>query len=96
MVFCSGWVVVVGRTSANWWQYVVCNPERLSNDEILRLLVFIPLHHLRRIALGLFSFLCFPLPSPHRIHRYRETSSSSSSFSDDSDNSDEDSGSHTD
>ncbi|KAL0903655.1 hypothetical protein M5K25_028047 [Dendrobium thyrsiflorum] len=94
MVFYCGWVVMVARASAYWWQSIACNPERLSSDDVLNLLCCLPLYHLRRLSLRLFSFLCVPYNLPHR-RRYRILSydqySSSSSSSDDSDSDHEDS-----
>ncbi|KAG6520020.1 hypothetical protein ZIOFF_017049 [Zingiber officinale] len=89
MVFHAGWVGAVARLSAEACQYVACNPERLSSDEALELIFCLPLRHLRRLAICIFSFLCFPPffpddPRPHLRRRrfaFRYTLSSSSSSS---------------
>ncbi|CAL9204704.1 unnamed protein product [Musa hybrid cultivar] len=89
MVFNAGWVAAVARVSAEACQYVACNPERLSSEEVLDLLFCLPLRHLRGFALCLFSFLCFPpfLSDDLRRNRlyYLGSSSSSSSSSDEYD-----------
>lgn len=88
MVFRSGWVAGAARASAELSQYVACNPERLSGEEVLRLLCCLPLRHLLRLASSVLSFLCFPtlllhLRRPRATRRVvlllRSTSSSSSS-----------------
>ncbi|XP_020095151.1 uncharacterized protein LOC109714856 [Ananas comosus] len=92
MVFRSGWVAGAARASAELSQYVACNPERLSGEEVLHLLCCLPLRHLLRLASSVLSFLCFPTISPALLlHRpratrrvvllLRSTSSSSSSSS---------------
>ncbi|KAL6506057.1 hypothetical protein OROMI_031627 [Orobanche minor] len=77
MVFNSPLVVGVAKVSANACQYIACNPERLSTDEVLHLLFCFPFQQFRRFAFCLCSFFCFPpLGNPFL------TSSSSSSSSD--------------
>ncbi|CAL9086123.1 unnamed protein product [Musa textilis] len=91
MVFNAGWVTAVARASAEACQYVACNPERLSSEEVLDLLCCLPLRHLRRLAICVFSFFCVPpsLPDEPRIrgrryaYRYSLSSSSASSSSSD-------------
>ncbi|KAL0916830.1 hypothetical protein M5K25_014373 [Dendrobium thyrsiflorum] len=94
-MFSGGWMVMVARASADWSQSLACNPDRLTNDELLHLLLYLPLRHLRRFALCLFSFFCLPDPNPRRrqirVYYYMSSSSSSSS-----DYSDEDEDSHSD
>ncbi|KAJ0966286.1 hypothetical protein J5N97_027424 [Dioscorea zingiberensis] len=85
MVFNSAWVARVATLSADLCQYIACNPQRLSSAEVLDLLCCLPLHHLRRLALCLFSFFCFPTDHLHPYHYHRSSSSSSSSSSYDSD-----------
>ncbi|PIN20418.1 hypothetical protein CDL12_06888 [Handroanthus impetiginosus] len=70
MVFNSPLVVGVVKISANACQYVACNPERLSSDQVLHLLFCFPFQQLHRLAFCLWTFFCFPPPS--------DTSSSSS------------------
>lgn len=80
MVFNSPLVVGVAKISANACQYIACNPERLSADQVLHLLFCFPFQQLRRLAFCLWTFFCFPPPTnPFFI------SSSSSSSSSDSD-----------
>ncbi|KAK8952957.1 hypothetical protein KSP40_PGU001980 [Platanthera guangdongensis] len=67
MVFNGGWVLMVARASAVCCQYIACNPERLSSDQVFHLLFSLPLHHLRRAALFFFSFLRPPPRSPPAI-----------------------------
>ncbi|KAG6512800.1 uncharacterized protein LOC121976982 [Zingiber officinale] len=86
MVFHAGRAVAVARLSADACQYVACNPERMSSDEALDLICCLPLRHLRRLSVCIFSFLCFPPffpddPRPRRRFAYRYTLSSSSSSS---------------
>ncbi|WOL04234.1 hypothetical protein Cni_G12955 [Canna indica] len=97
MVFNAWWVEAVARVSAEACQYVACNPERLSSEEVLDLICCLPLRHLRRLSICLFSFFCFPpflpddtLPRRRRRRRYAyrdrlSPSSSSSSLSSSSD-----------
>ncbi|KAF3442219.1 hypothetical protein FNV43_RR16135 [Rhamnella rubrinervis] len=53
-------VVWVASVSANLWQYVACNPERLSSHRVLHIIFCVPFQSLRRLSLSLSSFLCFP------------------------------------
>ncbi|CAA0837512.1 Unknown protein [Striga hermonthica] len=77
MVFNSPLVVGVAKVSANACQYIACNPERLSTDEVLHLLFCFPFQQLSRFAFCLCSFFCFPNPGNPFL-----TSSSSSDDSD--------------
>lgn len=77
MVFNSPVIVGVAKVSANACQYIACNPERLSGDEVLRLLFCFPFQQLRRLALCIWTFFCFPPPTNPFL-----TSSSSYSDSD--------------
>ncbi|KAL1550071.1 hypothetical protein AAHA92_18085 [Salvia divinorum] len=81
MVFNSPAIVAVAKLSANACQYVACNPERLSADQVLNLLFCFPFRHLRRLAFCIWTFFCFPLPS----NPYLSSSSSSSSSQSDLD-----------
>ncbi|XP_039130087.1 uncharacterized protein LOC120266514 [Dioscorea cayenensis subsp. rotundata] len=81
MVFSSARVARVATVSADLCQYIACNPQRLSSSEVLDLLCCLPLYHLRRLALCLFSFFCFPPDHLHPYHYRRSSSSSSSSSS---------------
>uniref|UniRef100_A0A2P2QWL0 Uncharacterized protein MANES_08G144600 n=1 Tax=Rhizophora mucronata TaxID=61149 RepID=A0A2P2QWL0_RHIMU len=81
MVLSSNLVVRVANLSANLCQYIACNPERLTGDQVLHLLFCFPLHQLGRLALSLWTYLC-----------YNPTNNHSSIFSD----SDTDSDSHSD
>ncbi|KAI3471494.1 hypothetical protein Pfo_028144 [Paulownia fortunei] len=79
MVFNSPLVVRVAKVSANACQYIACNPERLSTDQVLQLLFCFPFQQLRRLAFCLWTFFCSPpLNNPYLT----SSSSSSSSFSD--------------
>ncbi|KAF3330156.1 hypothetical protein FCM35_KLT05487 [Carex littledalei] len=87
MVYSTGWVVAVARTSADLCQYAACNPERLSSDEALNAIFCLPMRFLSRFAVRVCSFLCFPLvldPNPRRrpFVQYSYATSSSSSSSD--------------
>ncbi|GFY93575.1 hypothetical protein Acr_09g0000210 [Actinidia rufa] len=77
MVLNSSLVAEVANLSANVCQYIACNPERLSSDQVLHLLFCLPFQQFRRLALCLWSFFCFPPPHP-----YLSSSSSSDSDSD--------------
>lgn len=92
MVFSSPIIVGVANVSADLCQYIACNPERLSSDEVLYLLFCFPCQQFRRFALCLWTFFCFPLPNPYLS--FPSFSSSSSSLSSDSDLDLEDSHSH--
>lgn len=79
MVFNGALMVGVANVSADACQYIACNPERLSSDQVLRLLFVFPFQQLRRLALCLWTFFCFPPSNPYL------SSSSSSLFSSESD-----------
>ncbi|XVE56982.1 hypothetical protein DITRI_Ditri04bG0055000 [Diplodiscus trichospermus] len=64
MVLNSSVVLTVANVSANVCQYIACNPERLSSDQVLHLLFCLPFHRLRRFADSLWLYLCFN--PPHR------------------------------
>ncbi|OWM78816.1 hypothetical protein CDL15_Pgr002987 [Punica granatum] len=70
MVLSAAVVAAVADVSANLCQYIACNPERFSSDQVLRLLFCFPFQHVRHFALSLTACLCFVLSS--------DTSSSSS------------------
>ncbi|EYU39992.1 hypothetical protein ABFS83_10G179600 [Erythranthe nasuta] len=80
MVFNSPLVVGVAKVSANACQYIACNPERLSSDQVLHLLFCFPFQHLRRLALCLWTFFCFSPPNNPNYFTSSSSSSSSSSF----------------
>ncbi|KAL8456225.1 hypothetical protein ACS0TY_034445 [Phlomoides rotata] len=63
MVFNSPLVVGVAKVSAYACQFIACNPERLSTDQVLHHLFCLPFHHLRRFAFCLWTFFCFPPPN---------------------------------
>uniref|UniRef100_A0A7N2LH37 Uncharacterized protein n=1 Tax=Quercus lobata TaxID=97700 RepID=A0A7N2LH37_QUELO len=67
--------------SADAWQYIACNPERLSSHRLLDLICCFPLQQLGCLALCLWTFLC--LPPPDSFYSYAYYSSSSSSDDDD-------------
>ncbi|KAJ0810742.1 hypothetical protein HanPI659440_Chr01g0030411 [Helianthus annuus] len=79
MVMNSPLVVTVANISADLCQYIACNPERLSSDQVLHLLFCFPFQQFRRLALCLWTFFCFP------TNHFYSSSSSSSSFSSDED-----------
>ncbi|KAL7168798.1 hypothetical protein ACSBR2_033937 [Camellia fascicularis] len=79
MVVNSTLVVEVAKVSAEVCQYIACNPERLSSEQVLHLLFCLPFQHFRRLALSLWTFFCFPPPD---AYPYFSSSSSSSSDSD--------------
>ncbi|KAL5720276.1 hypothetical protein ACHQM5_012955 [Ranunculus cassubicifolius] len=80
MVFNSVLVVSVAKFSAHVWQYIACNPERLSSDQVLDLVCCLPLQQLGRLALCLWSFFC--LPQPDSYYSYSSDSTYSSEESD--------------
>ncbi|XAR70063.1 hypothetical protein NMG60_11001888 [Bertholletia excelsa] len=75
MVLNSSLVGKVANVSADLCQYIACNPERLRSEQVLYLLFCFPFQQFRRLALCLWTFFCFPPPSPY-------FSSSSSDISD--------------
>ncbi|OAY41936.1 hypothetical protein MANES_09G141000v8 [Manihot esculenta] len=66
MVLNSNLVVSIANVSANLCQYIACNPERLRSHEVLNLLFCFPLHHLGRLALSLWTYLCYN-PNPANL-----------------------------
>ncbi|EEF36913.1 conserved hypothetical protein [Ricinus communis] len=81
MVLNSNVVVRVANISANVCQYIACNPERLSSDQVLNLLFCLPLRHFGRLALSLWNYLCYN-PYPSNLSAF---------YSDDDDDDDDDS-----
>ncbi|KAL9240198.1 hypothetical protein vseg_014444 [Gypsophila vaccaria] len=63
MVLNSQVVVMVANMSANVCQYIACNPEHLSSNQVLDLLFCFPLQQLRRFSLCFTTFFCFPYAS---------------------------------
>ncbi|KAJ8637939.1 hypothetical protein MRB53_012206 [Persea americana] len=49
MVFSSVLVATVATVSADLCQYIACNPQRLSSEEVLDLICCLPLQQLRRV-----------------------------------------------
>ncbi|OAY44374.1 hypothetical protein MANES_08G144511v8 [Manihot esculenta] len=66
MVLNSNLVVTIANVSANLCQYIACNPERLSSDQVLNLLFCFPLQRLGRLALSLWTYLCYN-PNPANL-----------------------------
>ena len=66
MVLNSGLMVTIANVSANLCQYIACNPERLSSDQVLHLLFCLPLHHFGRLALSFWTYLCYS-PTPANL-----------------------------
>ncbi|XP_043690707.1 uncharacterized protein LOC122641516 [Telopea speciosissima] len=85
MVFSSVLVLAVANLSADVCQYIACNPERLSSQQVLELVCCIPLQQLGRLALCLWTFFC--LPPPDSYYRYSSDDSDSSGSDLDSDDS---------
>lgn len=84
MVFSSVLLATVATVSADLCQYIACNPQRLSSEEVLDLICCFPLQQLRRIALCVWSFFCFPPPDSYPFSSSDSDSSDSYSESDDS------------
>ncbi|PIA60059.1 hypothetical protein AQUCO_00400736v1 [Aquilegia coerulea] len=80
MVFNSVLVVSVAKVSAEIWQYIACNPERLNSEQVLHLICCLPLQQLGRLALCFWSFFCFPPPNTSSYYPYSSDSSSSSDY----------------
>ncbi|KOM38537.1 hypothetical protein LR48_Vigan03g191900 [Vigna angularis] len=59
MVLNSNVVARVAHASAHLFQFIACNPERLSSDVVLHLLFCLPFHYLFR---SLFSYLGYRHP----------------------------------
>jgi hypothetical protein len=66
MVLNSSLMVTIANVSANLCQYIACNPERLSSDQVLHLLFCLPLHHFGRLALSFWTYLCYS-PTPANL-----------------------------
>ncbi|KVH90845.1 uncharacterized protein LOC112521987 [Cynara cardunculus var. scolymus] len=60
MVLNTGLVTSVATVSADIWQSVACFSERITNEELLDLVVYFPLQQLGRFALCLWNFFCVP------------------------------------
>ncbi|WCJ43631.1 hypothetical protein M5689_024360 [Euphorbia peplus] len=69
MVLSSNIVVMVANISANVCQYIACNPERLSSDEMLNLLFCLPLQHIGRLSVYIWTFLCYN-PDPANLSAF--------------------------
>ncbi|KAI3924360.1 hypothetical protein MKW98_032561 [Papaver atlanticum] len=82
MVFNSDIVLRVANLSANLCQYIACNPDRLSSEQVLDLICCIPLQQLGRLALCVWNFFCFPPPDSHPNYYTYYSSSDSNSDSD--------------
>ncbi|CAI0433152.1 unnamed protein product [Linum tenue] len=63
MVLNSNLVVTVADVSANLCQYIACNPERLPSDQVLHLIFCVPMQQFGRLALSLWTYLCYN-PNP--------------------------------
>ncbi|OVA06357.1 hypothetical protein BVC80_8885g3 [Macleaya cordata] len=79
MVFNSVIVMNVANLSANFCQYIACNPDRLSSQQVLDLICCLPLQQLGRLALCLWTFFCFPPPDSYLSYSDDSSDSSSSS-----------------
>lgn len=77
MVLNSSLVGVVANLSADACQYIACNPQRLSSQQVLHLLFCLPFHHLRRLALSLFHP---PNPNPNYYLSSSDDPSDSDSY----------------
>ncbi|OWM73227.1 hypothetical protein CDL15_Pgr001341 [Punica granatum] len=60
MVLNSSVVAAVANLSANLCQYIACNPQRFSGDQVLYLLFCYPCQSLRPSLLSIWACLCFP------------------------------------
>ncbi|KAL4607085.1 hypothetical protein ACB092_09G149500 [Castanea dentata] len=49
MVLNGAVVFWVAKVSAELWQYIACNPERLSSDRVLHLLCCLPFQYFLRL-----------------------------------------------
>ncbi|KAK8604499.1 hypothetical protein V6N13_099439 [Hibiscus sabdariffa] len=71
MVLNSSAVVAIANLSANLCQYIACNPERLSSDQVLYLIFYLPCRHIGRLADSLWLYLCFNPPG-HPLSDYTD------------------------
>ncbi|KNA16530.1 hypothetical protein SOVF_088180 [Spinacia oleracea] len=81
MVLNSQVVVAVANASASVCQYIACNPEHLSSDQVLHLLFCFPFQQIRRLSLCLSAFFCFPYSSDPLFYPSHSSSSSDDSLS---------------
>ncbi|KAE8661780.1 putative adenylsulfate kinase [Hibiscus syriacus] len=81
MVLNSSVVVAIADLSANLCQYIACNPERLSSDQVLYLIFCLPCRHLGRLADSLWLYLCFN-PPDHSLSDYSDDDEGDGSHSD--------------
>ncbi|CAN1765297.1 hypothetical protein LINPERHAP1_LOCUS9586 [Linum perenne] len=63
MVLNTNLAVAVAGVSANLCQYIACNPERLPSDQVLHLIFCLPVQQLGRVAISLWTYLCYN-PNP--------------------------------
>ncbi|PWA56819.1 hypothetical protein CTI12_AA417920 [Artemisia annua] len=69
MVFNTVLVTSVATVSADIWQSVACISDRITNEELLDLVICFPLQQLGRFALVVWNFLCVP-PAPPEYYTY--------------------------
>ncbi|KAK8657673.1 hypothetical protein V6N13_035900 [Hibiscus sabdariffa] len=60
-------VVAVANLSANLCQYIACNPERLSSEQVLYLIFCLPCTHIGRLAHSFWLCLRFNPPDHHPL-----------------------------
>ncbi|KAL9379326.1 hypothetical protein Peur_027808 [Populus x canadensis] len=82
MVLNSSLMVTIANVSANLCQYIACNPERLSSDQVLHLLFCLPLHHFGRLALSFWTYLYYHPTSPYLPYSDSDADSDNDSHSD--------------
>lgn len=69
MVANSVLIVSVAKISAEFWLHIACLSEHVSSEQLLDLICCLPLEHLGRLALCLWTFFCLP-PSPDTTYYY--------------------------
>ncbi|KAG9144938.1 hypothetical protein Leryth_023575 [Lithospermum erythrorhizon] len=84
MVLNSIILIQVAKISGDLCQYIACNPQRLSTQQLLHLLFVYPFQQIHRLTICLWNFFCFPPPN-HYLSFSSSTSSSSSTYSSDFD-----------
>ncbi|GKB08049.1 hypothetical protein Tco_0836333 [Tanacetum coccineum] len=84
MVFNTVLITSVATISADIWQSVACISDRITNQELLDLVICFPLQQLGRFAIVFWNFFCVP-PAPPEYYAYSYTTYDDTDYDDDSD-----------
>nr|GEX50315.1 serine/threonine-protein kinase pats1 [Tanacetum cinerariifolium] len=84
MVFNTVLIASVATISADIWQSVACISDRITNQELLDLVICFPLQQLGRFAIVFWNFFCAP-PAPPEHYAYSYSYYDDTDYDDDSD-----------